>query len=346
MMETESSGPSYGNGPLTTEGIEDNALTPEARMSGTEPPPAEPEPRAIRTLKTVGWVFFGLFCLILFTILKLPDDRIKAYVQGAIASALAPKGITFTAEKGYVSVGWGISYVMKDVKLNFPPPDGSTAHIDRITVTPSILPMIFGYQGGSLTLYDGDGKLSGSFSMKGTNMSASFAAKQLDLGKTGLLALAAGIKGTAQVTGSASFSGDMSIPSTLTGDVDLSLNKIVLDPQAISILSVPRISISEGKIELTADKGKATIKTLRLGKPGSSDDLIGTASGDIILGRNWDSSTLNAKANLKLSDTLSKAFFFVEGFLGPGKQGDGSYSLTLSGPVTMPNPTPMAPGSK
>jgi type II secretion system protein N len=328
------------SGPLTTEGIEDHSAPtpPEA-----EAPP--PQSKLRRTLGILGWVSFGLFCLAIFTLLKLPDDRIRAYVQGMIAAQLAPKGISFTAEKGYISIGWGISYVMKEVTFIFPPPQ-APAKLDKVTVTPSLLPMVLGYQGGSFALYQGDGKLSGSFSMKGTEMSASLDAKQVDLGKTGALALAAGIKGTGIVTGSLSFSGDSSIPSTLNGEADLSLSKVALDPQTIVFINVPRISISEGKIEISAEKGKATIKSLRLGKAGSTDDLQGTASGDIMLGRTWDSSTLNAKINFKLSEPLMKAFILLDAFLGPGKQGDGSYSLTLTGPVTAPNPVPISPGAK
>jgi type II secretion system protein N len=329
------------NGPLTTDGIEDDssALAPDA------PPAAPPESRGTRILKNLGWAGFGLFLLILFTILKLPDERIKAYVQGAIAAALAPKGITFNADKGYISLGYGFSYVMKDVTLNFPPPQ-LPAHIDKISVSPSILPLLFGYQGGSLALSNGEGKLTGSFSMKGSQISASFDAKQLDFGKLGLLSLASGVRGTGMISGSASIAGDMSIPSTLVGDINLDLSKVVLDAQTIVFFNVPRVSISEGKIEVSSDKGKATIKTLRLGKPGSTDDIIGSGSGDVILGRNWDSSTLSSKINVKLSDPLMKAFILIDSFLGPGKQGDGSYSLTLSGPVTAPNPVPLRAGAR
>lgn len=326
-------------GPLSTDGIQDNNAPTLTEVQE----PVLPQSPLMRAVKTVGWVSFGLACLILFTLLKLPDDRIKAYAQGMISAQLAPKGITFTAEKGYLSIGWGISYVMKEVTFMFPPPQ-APAKLDKVSVTPSILPMLLGYQGASFAAYQGDSQVTGSFSMKGSQISASIDAKQLDLSKTGLLALAGGIKGSGLVTGSLSFSGDSTIPSTLNGEIDLNLSKFVLEPQTVVIINIPRIAISEGKIELAADKGKATIKALRIGKPGSPDDLQGTASGDIMLGRNWDSSTLNAKVNFKVSETLLKTLFFVDAFLSPGKQGDGSYSLTLTGPVTAPNAVPLAPG--
>jgi type II secretion system protein N len=335
----------YTSGPLTTEGITgdlgDNAMGAGTAPGADAPPP---ESKLKRGLRTAGWIVFGLFCLIVFTLLKLPGDRIQAYVQGMISAQLAPRGIGFTAEKGYISIGWGVSYVMKDITLT-PPPPYPPAKLDKVAVTPSILPMILGYQGGSFALIQGDSKLTGSFSMKGPSVSASFDAKGLDLGKTGALALL-GVKAGGIVTGKASFSGDLSVPSTLNGDVNLSLSKVVLDPQTLVFVNIPRVAISEGKIEVTADRGKATIKSVRLGKPGSADDLQGTLSGDIMLGRNWDSSTLNAKANFKLSEPLMKSLILLDAFLGPGKQGDGSYSLTLTGPLTAPNAVPMARGAK
>src|SRR5688500_12752488 len=79
-----------------------------------------PLSRARRILRGLVWFAFALFCLIGFTLLKLPDDRIKAYALGTINAQLAPKGISMTAVQGYVSLGFGISYVMKEVTLNLP----------------------------------------------------------------------------------------------------------------------------------------------------------------------------------------------------------------------------------
>ena len=39
-----------------------------------EAPPVAEVSRATRILKTVGWVCFGVFCLMLFTLLKLPPE--------------------------------------------------------------------------------------------------------------------------------------------------------------------------------------------------------------------------------------------------------------------------------
>ena len=332
---------------LTTEEIE-SQVDFAGEGSGLTPTPTEPHQapeleisRRKRIAQSIGWVAFGLASLFLFTLIKLPEDRIKNYVQGMIAAQLAPKGITLTAERGYLSVGWGITYVMKDVSLTFPSPE-STTKIEKITLTPSLLPMIFGYQGGNLWVEQGDGSLYASVSMKGTQISASLKAKSIDVGKVGLLNLAAGVRGSAVWSGTASLAGDFSIPSTLTGDVDLTVGKISLDQQSILGFNVPKIQLSEGRIEVTADKGKATIKQFKLGKPGSGDDLQASGTGDVLLGRNWDSSNLNAKTNFRFSESVSKAFVLLDALLGAGKQTDGSYTFALSGPLSAPQFLPTA----
>jgi type II secretion system protein N len=328
------------HGPLTVDGIPGDDAPGFQGQAAPETPPTPPMSRARQIATQVGWVAFGAGCLLLFTLLKLPEDRIKNYAQGMIAAQLAPKGITFTAERGYVSVGWGLSYVMKNVTLILPGPD-APAKIDKLSVSPSILPLIFGYQGGTIWAYQGDGTLSASFSMKGTQFSGSFKAKGVDLGKLGVLPITAGIRGSAVATGSGSFSGDLAAPSTLGGEAELDLGKVVLEPQSIMGFSVPRIQLSEGKISLNADKGKATIRAFKLGKAGSADDIQANASGDVLLGRNWESSTLNAKINFKLSENILKSFVFIDALLSAGKQGDGSYTFSLTGSLTAPQFLPV-----
>src|SRR5438128_789469 len=82
-------------------------------------------------LRQSGWIILGLVSLILFTLAKLPDEKIKGFVDNQIAAILAPQGITLTAAKSHLSFGLGISYVMEDVTLT-PPPPQSPAKLDRI----------------------------------------------------------------------------------------------------------------------------------------------------------------------------------------------------------------------
>ncbi|MFZ9596514.1 MAG: hypothetical protein ACO3A2_10605 [Bdellovibrionia bacterium] len=84
--------------------------------------PQTPASRSQQLLRRLGWSAFGLFCLICFTLLKLPEDRVKNWVEGTISAQLAEKRVRFTAKEGHLSLFFGLSYTMKEVDLFFPPP--------------------------------------------------------------------------------------------------------------------------------------------------------------------------------------------------------------------------------
>src|SRR5688500_12286170 len=69
-----------------------------------------------------AWITYGTLCLVLFTFLKLPDDRIKNFIEGSLSSFLATKGISMVAKESHLSLWFGLTYVMKDVTLTFPAP--------------------------------------------------------------------------------------------------------------------------------------------------------------------------------------------------------------------------------
>ena len=133
---------------------------------------------------------------------------------------------------------------------------------------------------------------------------------------------------------------DMGTPSTLRGDINLNLSKILVEPQSIMGFSIPRLSISEGVAELEMSKAKGAIKTLRLGKPGNAaDDINATATGEIALGKQWSRASY-IKTRFSFSENVMRSFVLLDALLGQAKQADGSYAYGLSGPVAAPNATP------
>lgn len=309
--------------------------------------------RAKLIFKKIGWASLGIFCLLFFTLLKLPEDKIRNYVQGMISSQLSSQGITLTATQSNLSIGFGISYTMKDITLNFPPPQ-EPVHIDQISISPSILSAFTGKAGASIHVENKAGTLNASFSspMSGPSgpISFSFSSNNMDLGSLGVLPAMVGIRGSAVANGEGHLDGDTSLPSTLNGKIQLDLSKIVIDQQTVMGFSVPRLGISEGKADIEVDKGKALIKTLRLGKPSSTtDDVKANVTGDVVIGKNLPYSTLNLKANLSFSQNVLKAFVLLDAIMGPAKQADGSYAYSLTGPLNSPNAVPMgsaaAPGA-
>jgi type II secretion system protein N len=330
-------------GPLDSSGISDSAETGAESAS-----PSQPESSGLgRSLKQIIWAVFALACLITFTLLKLPEDRVRAYVQGSINEALANQGITLSAAQSYMSIGLGLTYTMKDVTLSFPQPS-EPAKLDQMSVSPSLVSLIMGNISGNATvLTQGAGKLTASFSFPrapkagSTPVSLDIDLQQIDLGSLGVLRIAAGMQGGAVVNGNVVLKGDVSVPSTLEGHTHLDLTHVVLDAQNIMGFSLPRLAVSEGKADISFEKNKMLFKTLKLGK-GPSDDIRATITGDLTLGHSWSQSTLNAKADFSLSDTILKSpsLALVGALLSQGKMPDNSYSYKLVGPINNLMPTP------
>jgi type II secretion system protein N len=298
--------------------------------------------RAVRGLKVAGWSVIFLFFLAIFTLTRLSDDpRIRGYVSGMIASILAPQGIGFSSEESSISVGFGISYDMKQVTLSFPS-QSEPVKIERVVFSPSLIAMIFGKIGGDFSVEQGKSELSGTFAVKGANASVHLNFDEVDLGKMGILLAAAKIRGSGIVEGKANLEGNFAEPGTLAGNVKLKIKQLVIEPQSTQVQTSmgpftikisQRLNISESDIDLEIDKSKAVARTLRLGKAGSADDIKATATGDVTLGRNWDSTSLNLRTTFSFSDAIRKDFFLLDPLLKNGKQPDGSYSYGFTGPI-------------
>lgn len=294
-------------------------------------------------VKNLGWVSLTVFFFLFFTFLKLPEDRLKNYIEGNIASALTSQNIGFSANEGHISVFFGLSYIMKGIILT-PPAPSKPIQIEEIRVSPAILPMIVGKMGGKIRVKPGGkdaGSLEASFSMKKDKINFSYDLRTIDLGKVGLLAALGDLKGSAIVSGKGDFNGDFSNPSTLTGQIRLDISKVQLDAQSIQGFSLPPIRVSEGKVDLEINQGKAVIKAFEIGKT-TSDDLRLKLTGGATLGRQISSMDINARADFSLSAPILKAFSLLDMLLGAGKQADGSYAFNLNGPVTSLTPTPVA----
>ena len=331
IMATSDSSDSYDS----IDSISDDKTTAMAAPSQIP----EEISRSQKTLRTLGWVALSLFFLMIFTVFKLPEQRLKNFIQGNISSALGNYGISYTATQSSLSYLFGISYKLKDITLNPAPPDPSF-HIEALQVSPSLLTMLTGKLGGKVYLENDGGDLTLSLAMRRNEGSTSFRLKSLNLGKLGVLLMAAGIKGSLVTNGEGSLSGNFNSPATWSGAINLTLSKINFENQTIQGFNIPAISVSEGTINLEIDKGKAIIKTLKLGKSGGSDDIVANVTGDITLAKTWEASTMNLKAKFTLSEKILKSFVLLDALLGQGKQPDGSYAFNITGPLNAPYSAP------
>jgi type II secretion system protein N len=321
-------------------------------MSTTETADAVATPvpsRGIRIAKTIAWVlaFFGF--LALFTIAKLPDDRIGGLILGKASETLSSggHGIALTAERTRISLLLLGRIRFEGLTVRTTSGSGSPTFVrwEEARLSPSLLDLLLARLGGTLHARGKDGS---SFSLafwstRAGKFSASARFNQAELGSTGvgLIPILAGINATLPLNGAVELSGEASKPSTLAGKIQLSLGKSVIPAQRISGFPIPSIRFGDGEIKATVSQGSLRFESLRLGKMDrDTDDIGGTATGDVALAQSMDSSQLNLKAKVRFSESVLKSLFLLDALLGPGKQPDGSYSIQLTGPLFAPQVQP------
>ena len=310
------------------------STTPKEEISQSSPGPQR------RFLRIASWGIFSVVSLLVFTLLKLPNDRIGAYIESSISSVLVNRGIILSSEDSNLSLIFGPKYTMKKVTLtsSFPP---LSVKLDEVSLSPALLPLFLGKMGGTLQIQQAGGVLKATGSFRENQTSFEFDSKQMDLGKTGLIPLAFGIQAGAILQGNGQIDLDPTDYTTLDTSLSAQLSQVSIDPQVIAGFQIPALNISEGSVDVKTDHGKLLISSVKLGKPGqTTDDIQASISGDITLGKKLESSTLNLKVRFSLSQNVLRSFVILDAILGSGKQADGSYLFTLKGPLLAPMPTP------
>lgn len=279
------------------------------------------------------WIAFVAVSFIFFTIIKFPEDKIKAYIQGVLTSQLSPLGFSIQATKSSLSFWLGVSYRLKDVTVTYL---NSSLQVEEISLSPSLFSFVFGKLGGSYSLKIGRGNISGSFNLKKKDLTLGFYAKEIDFQKHRILQFLE-IPGGFVLSGTGNFSGDVSQLEKSKGSVQLDISKISLESISIPIdvlmkLNLPSLNVSKADVDLRFQNGKLQIKTFQLGKPGNvTDDIILNLTGDLTIDRNLSNSRIQSKMDLKLSQKVLASLSLATFWLNPGKQADGSYICYLEG---------------
>ncbi len=293
-------------------------------------------------LRWLGFASLFISLLLVFTIMKIPQAKVQGWVVGTLNQQLAPAGLQLSADEGKIGFGLGVSYEMANVRLT-KTANQKSLKFARLEVAPSILiPLLQGKVGATFRLEEGSGVIAGDLYKKGDDVEASIAIDGVNLGKMGILPFAAGVDGTADIRGTIEIAGNPAQVSSLAGKIDLAIAKLTIDGQKIAGFDIPRTSISDGIVNIGIGGGKATITTLRLGKPGGTDDLNGTVTGDIKLNRSLDASELNLKAKFGFSERYrqEKTISLVDSLMGGFKAPDGNFSMAFQGPMYGAQPMP------
>lgn len=141
------------------------------------------------------------------------------------------------------------------------------------------------------------------------------------------------------VNGSVELSGNFQRSQDIEGNIDLIVQKFVLDKTNVLNMEIPQIALSNILMKSNLKKERLSVEKLDLGT--DKDDLKAALTGEILTNpRQFNNSRLNLKLKLKLSEKFKKDFQlflpFIANSLGP----DGTYSLNITGPISSPMALP------
>lgn len=296
-------------------------------------------------LKLTAWLLFGLLLTLFFTAGKLPEYKIQSLIQGNINNALAPYGMSLSADEAKLSLLFGIKYKMKKVKLSSGGSEPPTV-FDEVTLSPSLTKIALGQLAGKATIKKGTSKIILTFATKKQAFDISFDAENLDLNKLEIPAVSK-YKISGIINGNGALKGDMQMMNTLNGDISLDLKSAVIQEQSLYGFKIPAINISQGQARINFKDGKGRVQKFSLGNKGNpADDISLEVKGLIDMQKQFRDSTMDVTASFTLSEKIKKTLVLADALLSPGKQADGSYAFKLAGQLTGPiYPTPLNAGN-
>ena len=307
-------------------------------MSTTEQSmnPSGTDESPISIPKKIALGFFFVMLLVFFTLTKLPQSKITALIQGMVQTSLDPYGIYITDHGRELSIWKGFEYRLNQPSIELP--DQSRIELDSLVISPKIASLFTGKIGAVLEVVQEKSKLNIEGTIRGDLVDGTLKFDAIDLGKFGLLSFAGGIKGGGQLTGDIHIDGHLADLPSLAGNIDLKLKHIHLEDQNLFGFHLPDMDVNDGIINATINQGKVSMKQFVVGK--GNDDLQLTLTGDISLNRNINSSNLNLRAVIGLSEKVRQSIPLLDTLLGSAKQGDGKYVYKLTGSFMAPMPMP------
>jgi type II secretion system protein N len=274
----------------------------------------------------LSFVFVGL--LLFFTLTKLPQAKITALIQGLVQAQLDPYGIYLTDHGRELSIWKGFQYRLIQPTLELP--DMTHVDLEEIVVSPKWSALLSGKAGASVEIIQSkNSMLQLEGTIRGDLVDATINIQSMDLGKFGVLAFAAGLKGSGQLNGNIHIEGHLADLPSLAGNINLKLANIRIEEGKVFFLSIPDILISDGTIDTQISNGKVLIKNFQIGRP--TDDIRTSVTGDVTLNRNINSSNLNLRAVIGFSDKVKQKLSMLDAVMSEAKQPDGQYVYKLTG---------------
>jgi len=306
--------------------------------------PSSDAPAEVSRVRLFGKIIIFFSALFFFTMLKVPDVKVKGHLNSLIFKNAALQGYSLSAADSELSLGLGLSYALKDVTLGLKQSDTPPIRLDSIEISPSILSLLTGKVGATLQINKGKGSIEGFAGVRGSSLDIALDITEMNFSDSPLALFLGNIQIESVMSGKIRLNGPMDQPNQLSGDIDLKLGKIKLDAQTISSFPVPATKTSGGLFKIKIQNGVASIQNASLGTIGKKeDDIALKATGDITLKPRIESSTLKIDLQLGFAPQFldQSELFLIQSFISAAKQSDSTYRYNLTGPLYSPSMDPV-----
>lgn len=249
-----------------------------------------------------------VFLFLFFLLIRFPFQNLRGYLFGKIYQNTK---ILIVADDIYLSFfGWpglGIRNVAVTLPMGGSELDLASEKVIARVGLGGIFPPSPSFSLAMRDLKKG-GDLDLAFSQKGSQMSASVEADDVQLEQLRFSAL------PNSIIGKLNAEGDVDVDTTdlakSTGEIEIDVANLKLPPFNIQLspaygFVIPAMNIGALKAKIKIKNGVAEIGTFQLGKDGS--ELKGSVTGDIKLGRSIMSSVANIIIRLEFSDNIKKS---------------------------------------
>ncbi len=319
--------------------------------------------RLKRLLPKVVFPIFYVFCLVVFSVMTFPYDRLKERIVTQFNQqqqrSSAPQELSIDELDSW----WITGVRAKGVRLTTPSPEPDKPpirlEIDEAKARISILPLLVGKRAVSYNLSLADGTVSGSYEESGKDRAVEVVFDGVDVGRVGPVTAQLGVPLDGKIHGSIKLQLPEGKASKGTGAINLDIRDMAVGDGKAKIknmLALPKLQL--GTIALVAEAKDGTLKVSKLGASGKDVDLNG--EGRIQMKELATEALLEMSIKFKIGDAYRKKNEQTKMIFGePGskipplfdsvsqmKPGlDGYYAFNLRGTLGNPKTSSQNPTS-
>lgn len=294
--------------------------------------------------RVLAFLGAGFFFFLFFLYWTFPTEVLKDRILHQIEDSL---GGQYRLHVTSMSAGLIFGFTFKNLQMT-KKMDGKDVVVfqtPRLRVNPSYLALLRKNTDLSFKVATTKGGVKGNFfdSPDQTRFSADI--DNLNLNDLKFLSLSAGLPLRGIVAGEIDVKFSKKDPSKNSGNIDLDLNSLVLDPTKIRLdPTTPEATMDLPKINLTGPKGSKLVGELNRNNIEIKElslkggDVNAALKGRITIATQLDDFQLTLEGPVKLSGQLSEGVPLLSLFKQQ-QQADGSYNLLLSGRLVKPSVT-------